>query len=47
MPEVQSRIRELGAEPVAPANPEKFQLFVQNELIKFAAVTKKAGMTAQ
>jgi len=47
LPEVQVRIRELGAEPVAPANPEKFQSFVKSELAKFAAVTKKAGITAQ
>lgn len=47
LPEVQARIRELGAEPVAPAIPEKFQSFVKSELAKFAAVTKKAGITAQ
>lgn len=47
LPEVQARIRELGAEPVAPATPEKFQSFVKSELAKFAAVTKKAGITAQ
>jgi len=47
LPEVQARIRELGAEPVAPATPEKFQSFVNSELAKFAAVTKKAGITAQ
>jgi tripartite-type tricarboxylate transporter receptor subunit TctC len=47
LPEVQTRIRELGAEPVAPANPEKFQSFVKSELAKFAAVTKNAGITAQ
>ncbi len=47
LPEVQARIRELGAEPVAPATPQKFQSFVKSELAKFAAVTKKAGITAQ
>jgi len=47
LPEVQARIRELGAEPVAPATPEKFQSFVKSELAKFAAVTKKPGITAQ
>ena len=47
LPDVKARIRELGAEPVAPAPPETFQSFVKSELAKFAAVTKKAGITAQ
>jgi tripartite-type tricarboxylate transporter receptor subunit TctC len=47
MPNVQKRIRELGADPAPPANADQFGQFVTSELAKFASVVKTAGIKAE
>lgn len=47
LPDVQTRIRELGAEPSQPGPPAQFQQFVDAELAKYGKVIKTAGIAAE
>jgi tripartite-type tricarboxylate transporter receptor subunit TctC len=47
MPDVQKRIRELGAEPVPPAPPAQFRQFIDAELTKYGKVIKTAGIALE
>ncbi len=47
LPEVQQRIRQLGAEPAMDGSREQFQRFVQSELDKYARVIKAAGIQVE
>ncbi|MGK0557462.1 tripartite tricarboxylate transporter substrate binding protein [Bordetella bronchiseptica] len=46
-PDVQTRIRELGAEPAQPGPPAQFQQFVDAELAKYGKVIKTAGIAPE
>jgi tripartite-type tricarboxylate transporter receptor subunit TctC len=47
MPDVQARIRELGADPASPGPPAQFQQFIDAELAKYSKVIKMAGISAE
>ena len=42
MPDVQEKLLDLGAEPVANSS-EEFQAFVKTEVVKWGDVVKKSG----
>ena len=47
LPDVQQRIRQLGAEPAVDGSRDQFQRFGQSELDKYARVIKAAGIQAE
>lgn len=47
MPDVQKRIRELGAEPAPPGPPAQFHQFIDAELSKYGKVIKTAGIAQE
>lgn len=47
MPDVQKRIRELGAEPAQPGLPTQFRKFIDAELTKYGEIIETAGIAVE
>lgn len=44
LPDVQERLKKIGAEPVAGGTPEEFQAFVDNEIEKWGKIVREANI---
>jgi tripartite-type tricarboxylate transporter receptor subunit TctC len=44
MPDVQERLKKIGAEPAVGGTPEEFQAFVDNEIEKWGKIVREANI---